>query len=304
MRVVVTGDVNDTTLSSTNIPEPDTAKGEIEWSAGTYSEGDQVILTSTHRKYEATTTTNDDPETGLSKSPPTWVDIGSTNRYACLGDVLSTKTIGVENTQYSFEFGELTDSVNGFGITGAGSVTIVSNSTGAGEVYNKTIEMRATDDVGDYFDWFFLPITEKSGFSVSDIPPYADATITVTFNGLTPQVGLLKLGYNNELGVTEYDSSLQLLDYSRKPESEFGVAPDKIVKRRTAKLGRFKVRIATKDIGSVLNRMDEFTGKPCVWVGDDEYGDATSIYGIYRDFSVPLSYPSVSFATLEILGLT
>jgi hypothetical protein len=39
-----------------------------------------------------------------------------------------------------------------------------------------------------------------------------------------------------------------------------------------------------------------------VWVGSEEYASMI-VYGFYKDFSIEISYPTVSICSLEIEGL-
>ena len=56
-----------------------------------YKPKEQTILTSTHRKYQCATETRDNPVDGIAKVPPTWIDIGPTNKWA-LFDEKTTET--------------------------------------------------------------------------------------------------------------------------------------------------------------------------------------------------------------------
>ena len=81
MRVLPPIVVTDATFTSSTIAEPDT--GEIVWAAGTYATGVQRISIVTHRVYEvvATTSTTADPVVGVLAVPPSWVDVGPTNKF-------------------------------------------------------------------------------------------------------------------------------------------------------------------------------------------------------------------------------
>ena len=63
----------------------------IAVTGSSYAVEDKVILTSTHREYQAATINKDNPVTGAAKIPPTWIDIGPTNKWALFSDK-STET--------------------------------------------------------------------------------------------------------------------------------------------------------------------------------------------------------------------
>ena len=76
MKLIRPTTLTDAMLSSSTAPENDYAA----WGSGTaYAVGARVILTSTHRRYEALAAS-----TGVNPAsdPTKWLDIGPTNRWA------------------------------------------------------------------------------------------------------------------------------------------------------------------------------------------------------------------------------
>ena len=79
MRVIPPLDISTGILTSSTIAEP--SVGESAWVSGTtYNVGDQVILVSTHRKYQRLITGAGTITPDLDVT--NWLDIGSTNKYA------------------------------------------------------------------------------------------------------------------------------------------------------------------------------------------------------------------------------
>ncbi|WP_414903488.1 hypothetical protein ACMT1E_05335 [Sphingomonas flavalba] len=84
MKLIRPTTITDAMLTSSTIPEND----HPAWATGTaYVTGNRVILTSTHRRYEALTAS-----TGVNPTsdPTKWLDLGPTNRWAMFDDRVGT----------------------------------------------------------------------------------------------------------------------------------------------------------------------------------------------------------------------
>ena len=246
MRVIKPIGITDAILTSSTIAEPDT--GETTWSAGTYTLGTRRIKTDTHRVYEvvADPSTADDPDApneGINADPATWVDVSATNKWAMFDLVNSTQSL--EDTQLIVEVdtGIVTNSVAGINITGASDINVTMTDPVDGIVYDTDIDMVDNSDVADWYYYFFSPIVNRTEFALVDLPAYADATIKVTIDGDSGEIGVGNLIFGNflELGVANYGSSLQLLDFSKKETDSFGNTV--VIPGRTSKLVDFDVTI-------------------------------------------------------------
>ena len=307
MRVVKPQEVNDATLSSSTIPEPDIAFGEVLWVAGAYAIGDQVIKTTTHRVYECVVATSDEPEgvplQGINANPPTWVDVAPTNKWAMFDGVNSTQSMEtVAPLIVEIATGEVTTSVSGFSVDGASSINVTMTDPGAGIVYDNDISMIDNSGVDGWWGYFFAPIVNRTEFVLLDLPIYPLATIKVTVDGTSDiEFGNLVVGNQLVLGISNYGTSLQLIDFSQKEVDSFGNTT--VVRGRTAKLVDYDVTIQKTKVGYVFNELSKLTGIPSVWVGTDETDDATLVYGYYRDFQNNISSPTITDATITVEGL-
>lgn len=290
-------------LSSSTIPEPDTARGEIEWVAGTYNEGDEVIKSSTHRRYRAATTTTDDPEVGILKSVPTWVIVGSSNRYKMFDSEFSESSIATSPLVVEVEPNGLLNAVAGFGVFGAENITVTVTDPIDGVVYNHDIAMQDYSSVTDWYNYFFTPLSLISEFVLLDLPPYGNATVKVTMTGggdIT--IATLLGGPQINIGVANYGTSVQLIDYSRREPDGFGGF--KIVKRRTSKLVNFDATVQTNNVNYVFKQLQDLSQVAAVWVGSEEVDDPTLVYGYYKDYTNNISSPTITDATITVEGLS
>ncbi|AXQ65831.1 MAG: hypothetical protein [Caudoviricetes sp.] len=304
MRVVKPVAITDAMLTS-NIPEPDASVGEVLWTAGTYNTGDRRILTSTHTIYQvvADPSTTDAPDVGVAKTVPTWVVVGSTNKWAMFDQVNDTKSAASSPIEIEIETGQLTNSLAVFNLNGSSDVTVTMTDPVVGIVYTNNIDMIDNSDVVDYYEYFFSPIINKTEFVLLDLPAYKNATISVSIAGdAAISLGTLIVGAQITLGVALYGTSMQLLDFSRKERNEFGNYV--IVPRRTSKLVDFDVIIDKAKIGYVFNQLASMTTIPAVWVGTDVNDDSTLVYGYYKDSQINIDGPVKCTATLQIEGLT
>jgi len=44
-------------------------------------------------------------------------------------------------------------------------------------------------------------------------------------------------------------------------------------------------------------------GTPVLWIGSESF-ESLTVYGFYKEFSIDLAYPTVSYCSLTIEGLT
>ena len=301
MRVIKPLPVNDARLASSSIPEPDASVGEVEWSAYTSAIGDRRISVTTHRVYEAVTVNTDNPTTGISLVPPSWVDVEPTNRWAMFDNLNSTKSL--ISTQLIVEFtpGQLTNSVAGFSVEGAGAINVTMTDPSAGIVYNHDLDLVDNSEVADWYFYWNTPVIRASEFVLLDLPTYPSATIKITIDGGSIAFGSVIFGAVIDLGVANYGTSVQLLDFSKKERDSFGNIT--VTPGRTSKLVSFDVTVPTDKVNYVYKQIALLTTTPSVWVGDDGSDDPTLVFGYYRDYQNNISTPTISDATIKIEGL-
>ena len=292
--------VTDAVLDSSNVPENDYA----EWNVGTaYTVGNRVILLSTHRIYEAVgSSTGVNPATDDGTN---WLNIGATNRWKAFDQKISDPVTQLDNISYTLTDADSTPTaVALFGLKGVTATVTVTDAV-EGVVYSQTNSLLDSDEIFDWFSYFFEEITYVSTTLFTGIPPYRGATITVTVTedtGETAQLGQLVFGYLTELGVTTYGTAISIQDFSRKETDAFGNFI--VVQRAFANLVDFDVRLPTQTAGRVRRILAEYRATPIVYVGNENSSFGTIVYGFYRNFDITLDTPSLSFAAIEVEGLS
>jgi hypothetical protein len=308
MKVIVPAEINDTTLTATNVPETD----YTDWATATsYSEGDQRQITTpnVHTVYECvqahTSNANNkptedvDPETGIGTY---WIRLEATNTWAMFSDQISDQTVRTGTIEVTITIGDIVNGIALYNLSGS-TVQVQMDDPTDGIVYDETVLLIENEGVDNWYDYWFSPIETKSDIALTDLPAYGTADIIVTIDGGTGDAacGLLTLGYQRELGIALNGTSVGIIDYSRKETDTYGRP---IIRQRGySKLATYDVQVDTSRISYVQKLLSDLRTTPVTWIGDEQYG-ATIIYGYYRDFDLIFRDPVSSPGTIEVEGLT
>ena len=103
-----------------------------------------------------------------------------------------------------------------------------------------------------------------------------------------------------ELGTTETAPTIGITDYSRRVTDDFGVTT--VVQRGFSRRMSVRLALPTGDVDALQRRLADLRATAATWVADDRY-DSLRVNGFYKDFSLDLAVPPVSFCTLTIEGL-
>jgi hypothetical protein len=297
MRLIRPTTLTDAMLTSSTAPETDYPA----WSSVTaYTVGARVILTATHRRYEAlAASTNVSPST----DPTKWLDLGPTNRWAMFDARVGTAT----SRAASLQVGLAPGAIDALALidTEAESATVTLTVSGV-QVYSRS----QTFNVGgvaidNWFSWFFEPLGQKTSMLFLDVPVYAAGQLSVTLTRDNPadsvSCGTLLVGRQLSLGDTEHGADIGIIDYSRKETDQFGVTS--VVERAFAKRMTAKVVLATDAIDDIHRSLAALRATPVLWIGSESF-ESLTVYGFYKEFSIDIAYPTVSYCSLTIEGLT
>lgn len=308
MKIIVPTDINDTTLTSTNVTETD----YTDWATATgYVVGDQRQITTpnVHTVYECiqahTSDANNKPtvdvdaETGIGTY---WIRLKATNPWAMFTDQISDRTVRALNITVTITPGDVVNGIALYNLSGV-SVQVQVNDPTAGVVYDNTVDLIENEGVDNWYDYWFSPVETKSDIALTDLPSYSAADVIVTIDGGTGDAacGLLTLGYQREIGVSEHGTSISIIDYSRKERDTYGRPI--IVDRGFSKVASYDVMVETNRISYIQKLLATLRTTPVTWIGSEQYG-ATIVHGYYRDFDIVFRDPVSSPATIEVEGLT
>ncbi|MDM7988240.1 MAG: hypothetical protein QUS13_12990, partial [Smithella sp.] len=125
--------------------------------------------------------------------------------------------------------------------------------------------------------------------------------ISVYYSSGTAAVGEIILGNKQSIGTMKYSPAIGITDYSTKEVDAYGHYS--ITERTFSKKLSCNLLIANTSLDTVYALFTQYRSTAVVWVASTSYNSMV-LYGFYRDFSITISYPNYSEASLEIEGLT
>lgn len=243
--------------------------------------------------------TNVAPGTDATK----WLEIGASNRYAMFDGVINNVTSATTTLDVTVDPGLVVNSLSLFQVS-ANTVQVQVIDPVEGIVYDRAENMQDTTFVVDWYSYFFEPIANKTDITFTDLPAYGSANIRMVANATVGEqaiIGEAVIGRQRKLGVTNFNTSVSIQDYSRKERDQFGNVL--VVERQFAKLADYDVTVETGVVNLVQKSLADIRTTPTVFIGDPNRPE-TIVYGFYRNFNIVLSTPSISECTIEVEGLT
>jgi len=298
LTVVAPIAITEAMLVSSSVPEDD----HPAWLAGTtYADGDRVIYN--HRIYESAVADNlgNNPETD-SSDPPNWVDVGPTNRWACLDSETSTVTEDNGPVTYVFQPGRFASLA--LIDMQATSVYIKIESAVDGVLYQQTHIIYDNTPVPDWYQYFYQAIRAPKEIVIDDLIPLGDVTVTITINNTAGAVrlGTLVFGWQYRLGDVRFGARAGIIDYSKKETDAFGATT--FVRRAFSKRAELPLWLTRQQVDYVHTVLAELRATPCLWRGADGQYTVLTVFGFYRDFDIEIAYPNDALYTLTLEGLT
>lgn len=287
-------------IFTSNVPEPDPSVGEIEWTTGTYTTGTQRVVSADHKVYEvvADPSTSESPAGGNSSD---WVEVKSTNRYRMFDGVIGAKTEYPSSIEFSFTPNLLFNGFSAFGLVGQSAI-VEMNDPSEGLVYSKQVDLRDESAVVDFYEYFFEPIVQVDNFTLTDLPAYTTATVSITVTAEdTAEIGEVAIGKQILIGEGLYGSSYESKNFSEISRDDFGFLT--ITKRDSISLLSYNVLIDKSDFPYVKNQLVFTESTPVVWIGTDDLSDGTVVYGISRKSTINFSSPQKYDCTIKVEGL-
>ena len=293
--------VKPTTLTAAMLVSTDAAETYSAWNAATaYVLDDIVLRTTTERLYQRLVagTTATAPESDTVN----WLDIAPSNKWAMFDGEISTATTKSTSLTVVLKPGYV-NSLALFGLVGSNLAVTVRDALAGSVVYTLSQDLDGTI-IADWYQYFFEPVVQLAEVVLTDLPPYGDAHITVALTGTgTVECGICLVGTFYTLGDTQYGASVGIIDYSRKETDSFGVTT--FVRRAYSKRMSAKLMLDNVQMNKVQRVLADLRATPCAWIGADDVTYAPLVvYGFYKDFSIEVAYPTASYCSLEVEGLT
>ena len=287
-------------VTSAMVTASNVAITETLWTAGTYTLGqERYVGTRLYKVLVASTT--DNPTVGVTLTPPSWQDIGAINRFKMFDQVVNTQTTRTGLIDVSVLPGTIINALAMFDLDGV-STTITMTDPVEGVVFNETKSLQDNTIIIDWYSYFFESITTRSDVVFLGLPAYGSATIRIQVDAgaSTAAIGEVVIGKQRNLGVTNFGTSVNIRDYSRKETDAFG---NTIVETRPfSKRADYDVTVETGAVAAVQKALASIRTTPTVFIGDEDRAE-TIVYGFYRGFNIIISTPSISDCSIEVEGL-
>lgn len=269
------------------------------WSAGTtYAKG-AVVDYGLHL-YESLVNSNtgNTPDTAATF----WLQTGPDNTHAMFDDSVSTQTTATGSLSVVLAPG-IVNSLALINMVGSTATITVNDGPGGPEVFSRTFSLDGTI-LADWYQYFFEPYVQRQEVTLTDLPPYANARVTVTITGAgAVALGNLVLGTFYVLGEALAKPTLRTDDYSLVTTSEFGTTT--LTRRNSSKRADVQLLFERGQMRKVYQILDELRATPCVWIASDRPDDSPlTVYGIRSGFSIVVEYATHCLANLELKGMT
>ena len=287
------------TLTSTMLVSTTATEAHAAWLVGTaYALNSRVIVDT--RIFECI----QGPSTGNPplSSPLYWRDVGPTNAWAMFDAEVSTQTSAATTLTIVIKPG-LCNSIALFGLEGSSLTVTVRDGLAGPVVYSYTSSLDGTI-IADWYQYFFEPSVQRGEVVLSNLPPYANAHITVTVtSGGTAKCGAVNIGTFYELGGAQYGATVGILDFSKKITSATGVTS--FSKGKYSKRVSVRLMLDNSQLNKVQRILSDLRATPCAWIMSDSQAlEPLNLLGFYRDFSIDVAYPTMSYCSIEIEGIT
>lgn len=263
--------------------------------------GTHTATTQVHRIYESLQASNTGHYPTLAASSTWWLDVGPTNKWACMDLLRNTATEAASPLTIVVTPGVRVNSIALLGMV-ANSVTITVTSGGP-TVYTTTINLN-TRNVSTWYGYFFKPFTTQPSVVLFDLPPYTNAIITVTLTATSGNcsLGSLVVGSYEFIGEAQYSAESDALNFSSVTRDDFGNST--LIPRRTIPKTTQTILVDQGLVNTVRDLREALNAVPAVWSAlddiTDDYFEALLILGFYKRFTINLAHPTKAFITLEL----
>jgi hypothetical protein len=263
------------------------------WESGTtYNTDDMVIYN--NRIYKSLVDNN------AGNEPPNidyWFDEGATNPYRCLDEYVNTQT---ENfTDFEMDFDITASNAIAFVNTECARIELYLYDSSNNLVWDKTLT--TVTNIASWEDYFFGQLEFINKFFVS-FPFVFKGFLKVKIIGTNVKVGVLQIGYLQNVGLTLIDVSASIDDYSKKDVDDNGNVY--LQEGNYADRTECKVILDDTSFNVVKKRLVNVRAQPIVWLASetDKYREL-NLYGYYENFEFEIKDGTKTECKLTLRGL-
>lgn len=291
----------DATLNATNVSEADY---DLYDSLETYSINDTRIFISTNKHWVVRSLIDNNTgniPTGLN-TDTSWVKVSETNRWKMFDLKTTSQTFNDDSIEVTLLGVSTMDSIALLNIEGS-SVDVSITNMSDEVVYTNSENLVTTENVYDWYTYFFAPLIRKKDVVFLDIPPYGQCTVDIAINytGAVAKCGTCLIGKRIDLGVTLHGTKVSNIDYSIKEADDFGDFT--ITERGYSKTMDVSAYVNKPFTDYTVNILNQFRATPVLYVATEEY-TSSYIYGFHKNYEVDYTFPNQNNLTVEVYGLS
>lgn len=257
--------------------------------ATAYVAGDRVIDATNHLEYLSLV-----GSTGVALTDETkWQIQGPTNAWRAFDVLRNTKATGPSGTTFVITPGKRIDAIGLAGMV-ADSFTITVKVSGVTKwTYTESLSTRNTLTWSDYF---FGAFTFRSVSAVFDIPKYAGADITITFERSSGDIEIGGIWINEAvyLGELETEPGVDRRNFSTIDRTTAGTIV--LIRRATKPTNNWVVNLDKALLPKVTPLPEQLNAVPAFWVGlsaiTDEYFELVTLVAVYTRFTITPGHPN------------
>ncbi len=289
MRVLMTK--NRFTLTSSNA----SVENYPTWdSSTTYNKGDKVIWDNHIWSSLIDSNKNDEPGTDIN-----WFGEGATNPYKCLDKYINTQTTGPSDSNLIMEFN--VTNVNAVVLLNLEAFKVIIKAYDINGNLIDTVEKSTIIGVTNWDDYFFGDIIYKHKVLIEG-PQLLKGKITIEIQGNPAKVGVVLIGYLEDLGITLQGVRSSIDDYSKKKVDDNG----NVYLQEGNYADRFegKVLLDLGDFNKIKQRLTSLRGQPYYYSATEEdICRELDVYGFYENFEIDINNPKKAECSLTLRGL-
>lgn len=238
-----------------------------------------------------------------------WVEYSASNPWQPFYGSVGNAAKSVTNIQYVITPGQPVTGIALFKIVGADATVTLESAPGVPVGDPLTFSMTLSPGVIDWYTYFFNEIDVIDSVVDFDLPlgGIQNPIITIDIDaaeGDPVELGEIVLGESIDIGHTQKDFSLGIVDYSTKNTDEYGNIT--ILPRAFSQKANLRVLVLKENINYISRTLTIIRSQPIVWglLDDVEFIDTVLIYGYLKDYNMAVPNPRWASLTLQIEGLT
>lgn len=292
-------DVTDAMLVDTNVAEDDAPEFSM---AGTYSDGERVIVAALHKVYESAIddNTGNDPATD---DGTLWIEVGATRPWRVFDDVISEPITNPGTIRYLLQPDQL---VRGVGLINVSAVKARVRVLDPDDNELSTVTKYLADysAMVDSIAMVTVPPGEVSTAIFEDVicAPGNRIEIVIGDGTGSPSVSEIVVGDVLKIGRAQYGANTGILDWSRQERDAFG--NQFIAERGWSDYAEVPILIPVDQVPRIKRELAKLRARYSLYFARAEGNDlGLTVYGTYRNLRIVTSDPTYADCNLELEGV-